>query len=358
MFDHLKWLVTPGLGPGNAGAWPAVGRARGDAATVHSPWHCPVPTLEGQPRSALAPSGASQKEALRPTLETPLAEESGGRSRSAAAGRGDGDDFLLRLYLRDALREPLLSPTEEAVLGWGSTFDDETAREGLVLGNLRLVIHLAFECRRPGVSLCDLINEGNMALMRAAELFEPGYGRRFASYAAPWIRQSMRRAVGRLTWPVRLPASLLSRPGLRWAGQAQLALESDVEPTMSGQLPVGSGRCPTWLSLDSPLAGDEEGLTLGDGLADERTLPPDLALVRRGDCEFAGQLLTLLKPREQQVLRLRFGLEDGCQRSLDEVGRKLGYVRQGIHRIESAALDKLRRHALFTARVRRCPASS
>jgi RNA polymerase primary sigma factor len=314
-----------------------------------SPWQCPVPTLDGVPRLQPAPLKSAEETAGFPAggiWPIPL-------PAASFAGQ-DKDDFLLRLYLRDALREPRLTAAQEIELGWLSTFDDDSARERLVLGNLRLVVHLAFAFRRPGLPVCDLINEGNIGLMRAAELFNPAYGRRFASYAAPWVRQRLNRALSRHAWPVRLPTDFAFQQKRLRSARARLANESGREPAPA-ELAAGTGFAPATVrrlsttsfpecvALQSPLAGGEEGQTLADVLPDERTLPPDQALVCRDEGELVTDLLASLKPREGQVLRLRFGLDDGCERSLEEVGRSLGYVRQGIHRIESAALAKLRR---------------
>jgi len=321
------------------------------AAVLGKPWSCPVPTLEGLPRfSTTTGKPTADKSALK-TVCTALVTATNAACGKGTAPAGAADDFLLRLYFRDLQREPQLTPAEQIELGWLASFDDDDARRGLVVGNLRLVVHITSEFRGLGLSLSDLISEGNLGLMRAAELFEPVHGLAFSNYAGAWIRQRMRRALSRQAWPMRMPVNFAwqHRPAEaqpcpsqeRQPADGQAASECDPKPSTAPQSDfIGF---PRSLPLHNPLADDEEGQTLADILPDEQTPSPDEALARRSDCEFAGELLATLKPREQNVLRLRFGLDDGLERTHQEVGNVLGYVRQGIHKIESAALIKLRR---------------
>ena len=267
---------------------------------------------------------------------------------------GAEDDFVLRLYLRDTRRAPRLTADEETSAAWLASFDDASGREQLVLGHLRLVVRIAYDYRGMGLTLGDLINEGNLGLMRATELFDPVRGVRFASYADASIRQRMRRALSYQAWPVRLPADLNWRQGQVQAIEEQLTGRLHREPddaevasacrlTLPAVRRLRSGAEPTFVSLDNPMPGeDEPGRVLAEVLPDEHSPAPDERLARRSDCEFAARLLATLRPAEQRVLRLRFGFGDGCERTLEEVGQELGYVRQGIHRIESVALAKLR----------------
>jgi RNA polymerase primary sigma factor len=320
-------------------------------AAPGQPWHCPVPTLEGQPRVPPALRTPAPSQGTAPATGHSLPPEVGLDGRAANRPAAKDGDYLLRLYLRDALREPLLTPEEESEMVWRASFDDEPARERLVLGNLRLVVHIGLEYRGLGLPLSDLINEGNLGLMRAAELFVPTYGGRFARYAATWIRQRMRRALSYQAWPMRMPADFSWQQNQVRAAEGRLGAEAANEEvaaecglrlaTVRRLRASGHPRC---LSLQSPVSDDEEGQVLADTLPDPEATPPDEALARSTAREFVEGLLLLLRPREQQVLRLRFGLDDGRQRTLEEVGDALGYVRQGIHRIESGALSKLRRH--------------
>lgn len=320
------------------------------------PWHCPVPTLEGLPRfSSTRPVPIEDELALRADSDEPGAETCAAPRGGAATADGD-DDFLLRLYLRDVSREPRLAPDEELELGWRCSFGDDAARQRLVLGTLRLVVHIAFEYRGLGVPLGDLINEGNLGLWRATEGFKPTHGLRFSDYGGVWVRQRMRRALSSQARPMRLPANFSWQHSRVREAEARLREMLGFEPedgdvaaecgfSLATVHRLRSAGFPKCLSLESPSPNDEIGQTLADLLPDECASPPDDHLARVDDQQLAHRLIATLGSREQQVLRLRFGVEDGRERTLEEVGRALGYVRQRIHQIESAALVKLRRRA-------------
>ena len=268
-----------------------------------------------------------------------------------------GGDYVLRLYLRDlaaagASEGTVLFP----MVGQGKL--DDSARERLVLSQLHRVVRIAFDYKRFGLSLGDLVNEGNLGLLRAAELYDPGRNVRFSYYAQPWIRVQMQRALSYQAWPVSLPADFNWRHG-----QVQLAAErltatfkrpardSEVAEACGLELPavrrLRSTPNLSFVPLDSPWPGNETGLSLAEVILDENSPRPDVEAASLSDFEFAQCLLAVLTPREQQVIRLRFGLDDGGTRTLAEIGELLSYVRQGIHRIEFVALAKMRRHARY-----------
>ena len=354
MIANIKLLQTDGLTLGGAEGTPGTGDTERKSNSANQPWRCPVPTLEGLPRFSPTPGRPTESKPAPQAGSDQFVTRTEGRRRDDVANDGDSDDFVLRLYRRDIRREPLLTSAEETELVWRSSFDDEAARERLVLGHLRLVVHIAFEYRSLGLPLSDLINEGNLGLMRAAERFDPIQSQRFANYAGAWIRHRMRRALSRQAWPMRLPADFSWQQSQVRDAESRLSAQQDHEaqdvdvaaecgfslPTVQR---LRSNRFPRCIPLHSPWPNGEDGEVFGDILPDEQTPAPDQELARRGDREFVERLLTTLKPREQRVLRLRFGLDDGCERTLDEVGRVLGYVRQGIHKIESSALAKLRK---------------
>lgn len=301
----------------------------------------------GQPESGTCPAATAPTASVR--------VEPAGTTRSLGRAAA-GDDFVMRLYLREARAEPVLTEDEALELGWLARFGDATAREQLVRGHLRLVVHIALEYRGHGLPLADLVNEGNLGLMRAAELFDPFRGQRFANYAGTWIRQRMRRALSYQAWPVRLPAALAwqrnrvarAERALRSGGSRNLAVRDVAETsglpiTTVQRLRAAPAQC--FVSLEEPaVATAEDALTVGDALADEVSPGPDEDCARQSDGEFLGRLLATLDSREQCVLRLRFGLDDDQPRTLEEVGQRLGYVRQAIQKIEAAALAKLRAH--------------
>ncbi|HWI56502.1 MAG TPA: RNA polymerase sigma factor RpoD/SigA [Bacillota bacterium] len=267
------------------------------------------------------------------------------------------NDFVVQLYLRDLSTESGCKPRAEALLAGAGGFDD-SAREQLVLGNLDRVVRMAWDYRNRGLPLGDLINEGNIGLMRAARRFDPLRQVRFTHYAKPWIQVQMQRAVSYQAWPVSLPADFSWRRGQVRGAEERLSATLHREPNDSEVAKVSGLKVPavrrlratptpSFVPLDSPVPGEDPGLTLAEIIPDETSPTPYQEAAHRNDQAFVARLLATLTPCEQRVIRLRFGLDDGCERTLQEVGQMLGYVRQGIHRIECAALAKLRRHARF-----------
>lgn len=280
-----------------------------------------------------------------------------GRLGGLARGLEARDDFVLRLYLRDLGRVMTPGPAGAAPEAGGLPPED-SARQQLVLGHLPRVVRMAFDYQGFGLPLGDLISEGNFGLMRAAELFDPARNVRFACYAKPWIRVQMQRALSYQAWPVSLPADFSWRHGQVEGAEARLTAKLNREPTdteLAGEcgleLPavrrLRGTPAPSFVPLESPGPGNETELTLAEVIPDENSPAPDLEAARNSDRELVERLLTALTPDEQRVIRLRFGLDDGCTRTFEEVGRLLGYCRQGVHRLQTVALGKLRQRARF-----------
>ncbi len=263
-------------------------------------------------------------------------------------------DFVLRLYLRDLSGHPRATPVAAPVLP-GTGLDDSDRRQ-LVLGHLPGVVRIAFDYQGLGLPLGDLINEGNIGLMRAAELFDPLRKVAFSCYARPWIRVQMQRALSYQAWPVSLPADHSWRRGRVQAAQERLTRrlqrapqDAEVAHESGEKLPavrrLRAMPPPSFVPLESPWPGADPEVTLAEAIPDESSPAPDREAALRSDREFLNELLPALSLAEAQVIRLRFGLEDGCHRTLEEVGQRLGYCRQAIHRLQSVALAKLRRRA-------------
>ncbi len=266
------------------------------------------------------------------------------------------NDSVFQLYLRDVTATAALTPApvEQAeVIGQFG----EDQRRNLVIGHLRNVVHIAFDYLGCGLPLGDLVNEGNLGLLRAAELFDPARNVRFCHYARPWIRVHMNRAVSYQAYPVSLPAdyswrrrqvaSAEERLGSRLhreAADAEVAEECGLNQQAVRRL--RSKPAPSFVPFDTP-SRNEEGLTLEDVLPDEHQPAPDAVATYASDREFVESLLCSLTSAEQQVVRLRFGLEDGAPRTLEEVGNALGFPRQKAHRLETSALRKMRHYARF-----------
>jgi RNA polymerase primary sigma factor len=266
-------------------------------------------------------------------------------------------DFVLRFYLRDISNNSRARPARGAQAAQPGRLDD-SGRQRLVLGHLPGVVRIAFDYQGLGLPLGDLISEGNIGLMRAAELFDPLRKVTFACYARPWIRVQMQRALSYQAWPVSLPADFSWRRRRVQAAQERLAAKLKRAPQdaeLAGEcglnLPavrrLRSTPHPSFVPLESPWPGNDTELTLAEAIPDETSPAPDREATLHSDREFVDGLIAVLSPAEQKVIRLRFGLDDGCHRTLEQVGQLLGYGRQGIHRLQSVALAKLRQRARF-----------
>ena len=261
-----------------------------------------------------------------------------------------------RIFLREVGRQPILTPAEEASLGERARAGDDAAREQLVMSHLRLVVRLAFDYAGLGLPVADLISEGSLGLMRATALFDPAFGTRFSTYATVWIKKHIRCALTRLSRLVRLPPRVvqgaarvksaedcLRRKLGRQPTDAELSEETEIIRNQIEYFRNAAEQC--CVSLDGASAPDGDGPTLAETLADEQAEPPDETSARRSDRAYTEALLAQLRPRDARVLRLRYGLDDGCERSLEEVAQSVGLVRQRVYQIEAASLNWLRNRA-------------
>lgn len=261
----------------------------------------------------------------------------------------------LKIYLNEIGQIPLLSEEEERELGRRSAQGDESARRKLEEGNLRLVVSLAKRYTGRGVQLMDLIQEGNMGLMRAAEKYDYTKGNRFSTYASWWIKEAMQRAIDQQAREIRVPVHVaenmkrvqkISKELQQELGREPLPkeiaeklgnkTEEEVKDILSYlQNPV---------SLETPVGEDGEN-SLGDMVEDKREATPEEAmdvLVRK---EEVSELLASLTERERQVIGLRYGLEDGSTHTLEEIGGILNVTRERVRQIEARAMEKLRENA-------------
>jgi RNA polymerase primary sigma factor len=257
----------------------------------------------------------------------------------------------LRLYLREISRIPLLSATNECRLAERVEQGDREARNHLIEANLRLVVSIAKKYVGQGLSLEDLIGEGNIGLIRAVTKFDYRKGFRFSTYATWWIKQAITRAILEGTRVVRLPVYIMEEVMRVKRTTRQLYQEMGREPTpehIGERLGMSAERVSELLiwaekvfSLDAPLSEEEEN-TLGDIIEDGRERGPmevtDQQLLREEIRKVLGQLTV----RERQVIELRFGLLDDHDHTLEEVGRKLKVTRERVRQIEERAIRKLR----------------
>jgi len=266
----------------------------------------------------------------------------------------------IRIYLKEIGKIPLLTPEEEAALAKKAQEGDEEAKKQLAEANLRLVVSIAKRYGNRGMQLLDLIQEGNIGLMKALDKFDYARGYKFSTYATWWIRQAMVRAIADQSRTIRIPVHLVETMNKIARTSRAMTLELEREPTaeeLAARLNMSVERIHEIrkiamepVSLEAPI-GDEDDTHLGDFIRDENTVVPadeaTMTILR----EQLKEALDTLQPREQQVLKLRFGLEDGQVRTLEEVGREFHVTRERIRQIESKALRKLR-HPSRSKRLR------
>jgi RNA polymerase primary sigma factor len=257
----------------------------------------------------------------------------------------------VRMYLKEIGKISLLSLDEELDLSRRVTEGDETAKNILAESNLRLVVSIAKRYVGRNLSFLDLIQEGNIGLMKAVDKFDASKGFKFSTYATWWIRQAITRAIADQAKTIRVPVHMVETINKLKRIQRQLTLELNREPT-EDELAEKMGLTVDKireifkisqdpLSLETPI-GEEEDSHLGDFIKDESNMSPEeYAINEVLKDEIADVLLTLTE-REEQVLKLRFGLEDGTCRTLEEVGQIFGVTRERIRQIEAKALRKLR----------------
>ena len=281
----------------------------------------------------------------------PLDEGQIGKLEHELSAEGVALDDPVKTYLKEIGRVPLLTAEQEADLARAAQAGDEQARRALSEANLRLVVSVAKRYVGRGLPFLDLIQEGNLGLMKAAEKFEPERGFKFSTYATWWIRQAITRAIADQGRTIRIPVHLVESINRVKKAAGELLRKNDREPTaeeIAVQLEMEPDRVRELLqlaqdpiSLETPV-GEEEDAHLEDFIQDEEAgVPVDEAgrqLLRR-------ELLNVLKsltPREERVITLRFGLEDGRARTLEELGKEFNVTRERVRQIEAKALRKLR----------------
>jgi RNA polymerase primary sigma factor len=293
----------------------------------------------------------------------------------------------VRMYLKDIGKVPLLTADQEVTLAqrleagvlaaerltreqdirpevaanlMAIATDGDFAKKELIEANLRLVVSIAKRYVNRGMALLDLVQEGNLGLIRAVEKFDYTKGFKFSTYATWWIRQAITRAIADQARTIRIPVHMVETMNKVLRVQRQMLQELGREPTVeevAEKVDLSPERVRDIqrialepLSLETPV-GEEDDSYLGDFVADETAISPDFAAERERLKDEIEKALTELNPREQQVMRLRFGLDDGQIRTLEEVGKEFGVTRERIRQIESKTLAKLR-HPTRSQRLR------
>jgi RNA polymerase primary sigma factor len=255
------------------------------------------------------------------------------------------------LYLHEIGQVKLLTPPEELALARRVRRGDAAAREQMIKANLRLVVKIARDYEGLGLPLLDLINEGNMGLMTGVERFDPKRGAKLSTYAAWWIKQNIKRALANQSRTIRLPVHVVDRLAHLRRAEVKLREVLDREPSdeeLAHELNLDARRVRRYrdasrppVALDAPL-DDEGSQRVSDLVADPNAAAPFDRLLLETDTELAREALATLNERERTILSLRFGLQDGRARTLEEIGYELELTRERIRQIQEEALQKLR----------------
>ncbi len=269
---------------------------------------------------------------------------------------GDGTSDLVQMYLKEIGRVPLLSGEEEVRLAKLIEKGDLNAKQRLTEANLRLVVSIAkkYVGRSHNLSLLDLIQEGNIGLFRAVEKFDFRKGFKFSTYATWWIRQAITRALADQSRTIRIPVHMVetinkyaqvTRRLVQELGREPLAEEIAAEMNMEvDKIRHIQKISQETVSLETSVGDNEDDSVLGDFIEDTETVMPHQAASRKLLRNHITDILNELTPREQKILKIRFGLEDGVTHTLEEVGQEFGVTRERIRQIEAKALEKIREH--------------
>ena len=266
----------------------------------------------------------------------------------------DISDDSVRLYLREIGKIPLLTAEEELALAKKVVSGDKRAKDQMAEANMRLVVSIAKRYVGRGLDLLDLIQEGNTGLLRAVEKFDPDRGFKFSTYATWWIRQAITRAIADQARTIRIPVHMVETINKLLRTQRRLTQELNREPSneeIAAAMEMDVDKVEHIMkikqdisSLDASVRDDEEDSVLGDFIEDEDQKTPSESASDQLLKEQVKQILGTLTEREQKILKLRFGLEDGKSHTLEEVGQEFSVTRERIRQIEAKALAKLRKH--------------
>ncbi len=268
----------------------------------------------------------------------------------------DVSDDSVRLYLREIGKIPLLKPDEELALAQRVVAGDKKAKDEMAEANMRLVVSIAKRYSGRGLDFLDLIQEGNTGLLRAVEKFDPDKGFKFSTYATWWIRQAITRAIADQSRTIRIPVHMFETINKLLRTQRRMTQELNREPTideLAKELEMDPEKVEYVMkikqdirSLDAGVGrdGEEEDSMLADFIEDEDAASPVDSATDQLLKEQVQSILGTLTEREQKILKMRFGLEDGKNHTLEEVGQEFSVTRERIRQIEAKALAKLRKH--------------
>jgi len=296
---------------------------------VHLPEPAPKPAVAEKPAGHLTPLPAGERE------------------RSSYDG-----DTAIKLYLREIGQVALLTPLQEIELAAKIKKGDKKARELMIKANLRLVVKIAHDYEGFGLPLLDLINEGNIGLMKAVERFDPAKGGKLSTYGSWWIKQSIKRALANQSKTIRLPVHLVDKIAKMRRMAMKLQEELGREPSddeLAAEMGMSASRVSQMrtaairpASLDAPI-GDDESNNFSEIVQDENAATPYKQLEDKTVTKMLREMVKTLDDREATILRYRFGLDGGSEKTLEEVGQKFGVTRERVRQIQNIALNKLRK---------------
>ena len=265
---------------------------------------------------------------------------------------GEDSDSGIKIYLREIGQIALLTPEQEIELAAKIKKGDKEARSLMIRSNLRLVVKIAHDYANLGLPLLDLISEGNIGLMKAVERFDPAKGGKLSTYAAWWIKQSIKRALANQSKTIRLPVHLVDKISKMRRVALQMSEELGREPTddeLAEEVGLAAGKISQLktvsirpASLDAPIS-DDDSTEFGEIVGDLEALTPFENLRDKNLRDEVGDLLSVLDEREKKIIFSRFGLDGGKAKTLEEVGKKFGVTRERIRQLQNIALMKLRR---------------
>ena len=301
------------------------------------------------------PANLSEDDDFDPTL---IDEEESEDLDSLTTGQylDDVSDDSVRLYLREIGKIPLLSAEEEMDLARRIVEGDKKAKDKMAEANMRLVVSIAKRYSGRGLDFLDLIQEGNTGLLRAVEKFDPDKGFKFSTYATWWIRQAITRAIADQARTIRIPVHMVETINKLLRTQRRMTQELNREPTieeLSKELDMEPEKIEYVIkikqdisSLDAGVGrdGEDDDSVLQDFIVDEDTVSPEDSASNQLLKEQVQEILSSLSDREQKIVRMRFGLDNGKNHTLEEVGQEFAVTRERIRQIEAKALAKLRKH--------------
>ncbi len=263
----------------------------------------------------------------------------------------NSEQSSLDIYLKQISLVPLITVQEEIELAKKISQGDQQAREKMITANLRLVVKIAQDYAHIGLSILDLINEGNIGLMKAVERFDPTKGGKLSTYASWWIKQSIKRALANQSKTIRLPVHMVDRVSQIRRKSAELTEQLGREPTndeLAEEMNIPVSRISHLKSVSKKPASlessinNEDGSTLGDLVPDKNAVSPSESLQSKSLIGDVDQVLSTLEPREADIIRLRFGLEGRNPLTLEEVGSQIGITRERVRQLQEQAIRHIR----------------